>query len=138
MPEEKPFVPNLLSREQLNITRHENFESWYANNVQYEPNEWDLRMLFGILALDDKGKPGIEQHTAMSISWPNVRVMLYFLQLQLAIFERLNGSVRVPQSVWPPEPTPPSDELKAANPAAQDIYDIVKRARDQFVAEVSQ
>ena len=92
-------------------------------------------MLFGILALDDEGKPGIEQHTAMSVSWANIKIMMYFLRLHLAIYERLNGKVRVPQTVWPPEPISPSEELRASNPAAQDVYDIIKRARDQFVAD---
>ena len=135
MPEQVPPTIQPLSRQQLNISRHENFESWYANNIQYEPNDWDMRMLFGILALDDQGNPGIQQHTAMSVSWANLKVMMYFLGVQLAVYERLHEKVRVPRTSWPPEPIPPSDDLKAANPAAQDVYEIIKQARDQWVAE---
>jgi len=29
------------------ITQHENFGSWYANNVQFFQNDFDLRMIFG-------------------------------------------------------------------------------------------
>jgi len=131
MPEESSAPPN----RPLEFTRHENFESWYANNVQFEPNEFDLRMVFG----ENEslgGKRVVQQHTAMSVSWAEAKILAYFLQLHIAAAEKVNGKINVPRSVWPTEPIPPSEELKRENPLAESIYQMAKQMHERFIANL--
>src|SRR5208283_4527680 len=110
--------------QQLEIKRHDNFESWYANNIQFETTEWDLKMIFGLLDFRE-GCLAIEQHTAMSVGWTQAKILAYSLQVHVAIFEKIHGKITVPPTVWPPEPIPPSDELKASNPLAESVYELI-------------
>ena len=113
------------------LRRGEDYESLYANNVQYQPSEWDLRITFGELDQDNHGA-FIEQHTAISIPWLQAKITLYFLALQVGVFELAHGKILVPPAVIPPEPTPPTGDLQD-NPLANQIYEYVKKMRQQFV-----
>src|ERR1700683_826897 len=95
------------------FTRHENFESWYANNVQFHPSEWDLKLIFGELDWppDAKGRVVVQQHTAISMSWRQAKILNYFLSLQIEFHESQMGKIGIPQSIMPPEPDPPSEDL---------------------------
>jgi len=114
--------------------RHENFENWYANNIQYFPSEWDLKMVFGQLDWKD-GNMLIEQHTAMAIAWTQVKLMIYFLTLQVGIYEMQYGKIKIPPSVRPPEPILPSGDLKD-NPIANQVYEFIKQERERFNASL--
>jgi hypothetical protein len=69
--------------------RHENFESWYSNNVQIQPTEWDLKLFFGEMEVQDR-TVFVQQHTAIVQSWLQVKIMHYFLTLQLGVYELTN------------------------------------------------
>ncbi|HEY4901438.1 MAG TPA: DUF3467 domain-containing protein [Terriglobales bacterium] len=130
MPEEKP-----PRTPQTGITKHDNFESWYANNVQFYPSEWDLRMVFGELDMSEGGAI-VQQHTAMTVAWVQAKLMQYFLTLQLGVYEMTHGKIPVPDGILPPEPTPPTGELEH-DPVAIQVYEYIKKARDQFMASLS-
>jgi hypothetical protein len=115
------------------IVRHENFESWYANNVQFYPTQTDLKLVFGEMDWPT-GKPIIQQHTAMTVTWLQAKIMHYFLVLQLGIYEMQNGKIAVPPALFPPEPQPPSEEDLKGFPQAMQVYEFVKKAREQFIA----
>jgi len=129
MPDEEimPSVPR-----QLEFTRHDNFESWYANNIQFESSEWDLKMIFGELDLRG-GKTVAQQHTAMTISWPQAKILAYFLQVHLAIWEKINGKIMVPVSVWPQKPAAPPTELVEQTPATQAAFQIIDKIYEEFI-----
>ena len=115
--------------------RHENFESWYTNNIQFHPTEWDLKLIFG--EIDWQGNSAIvQQHTAMSVAWLQVKLMQYFLNLQIGIYEMQHGTIKVPSSVLPPEPQPPSDEDLKKYPFAYQAYEYIKKAREQFISSL--
>ncbi len=118
---------------QLGFVRHENFESWYANNVQFYPTEFDLRMIFGEY---DVANLSVQQHTAMTVSWVQAKIILYFLTLQLGIYEMSHEQIKIPPGIFPPEPEPPSGDL-ANDPAAREVYEYIKRIREQLVASQS-
>lgn len=133
-----PKAPTVEQPAQQGLTfeRHENFESWYANNVQFQASEWDLKFIFGELD-QSGGKPTVIQHTSIVQSWLQAKIMHYFFTLQLGAFEMLHGKIPVPPSVMPPEPTPPDGDLKD-DPAAQQIYEYIKKVREVFLAQQSQ
>jgi hypothetical protein len=97
--------------------RDEDFESLYANNVRFEPSVWDLKLLFGEID-QSSGQVIIDQHTAIAIPWMTAKLMAYFLEMNLVIYEADNGYIRLPRSVIPPpldlSGAPPNPSLKWA------------------------
>jgi hypothetical protein len=122
--------------QKVTFLRHENFESWYANNIQYVPSEWDLKLIFGEIEPHPDGTIAVLQHTAIVQSWLQAKLMHYWLTLQLAIYEQAHGTIPVPMSVMPPEPTPPEGNLKD-DPATQKAYEYIKKAREQFFTSLA-
>src|SRR5580698_4093433 len=84
--------------------RNENYEALYANNVQFESTEWDLKMIFGELDMGRKDGAGVEQHTAITVPWAQAKLLIYYLQLNVGIYEKIFGKIKIPDSVLPPEP----------------------------------
>ena len=115
--------------------RHENFESWYSNNVQIQPTEWDLKLFFGEMEVQDR-TVFVQQHTAIVQSWLQVKIMHYFLTLQLGAYELTHGKIPVPQSVIPAEPVPPSGDLDT--PDTRTLYEYMKKVRDEFIASLTE
>ena len=129
-------MPEDKEQQSPQFMRHENYETWYANNVQYHPSEWDLKLVFGELDSRD-GNVIIQQHTAISVAWLQAKIMHYFLTVQLGVFEMGHGKIPVPTSVAPIEPTPPTGEM-ANDPFAKRVYEYIKKAREEFMAAQSQ
>jgi hypothetical protein len=115
------------------FTRHENFENWYANNVQYESSEWDLKMIFGQLD-QSGGQRTVEQHTAMTMSWQQAKICAYYLRVNILLAEMLYGKISLPLSIWPVEPTPPTEKEQIEAPLAQAAYELLKQVYDEWVA----
>ncbi len=117
------------------FTRHENFESWYTNNIQFYPTDWDLKLIFGELDWppEAKGNLIVQQHTGMSMSWRQAKILHYFLALQIEFHEMQSGKIEIPAGIMPPEPEPPSAEL-ASNSEAVRFYEFAKKARENLVA----
>jgi len=120
----------------LQFKHAEEFASLYANNVQLEQSVWDLKMIFGEL---DQSQPGglVEQHTAVSVSWIQAKLLSYFLNLHVEAHELVNGKIRVPDEVLPPEPVTPSGEW-AKNPHARAVFELINRRREEFIASLGQ
>lgn len=127
-----PDTPNVAEQQHQMFVRDENYESLYANNIQFHPSEWDLRLVFGELDLQD-GKLIIEQHTSMAMPWLQAKLMLYFLLLQVGVYEMSHGKIPIPTTVMPPEPTPPEGGMKD-DPFARRVYEYIKRTREDFFA----
>jgi hypothetical protein len=125
-------MPDATVEQQPTFIRHENFESWYTNNIQYHPSEWDLKLIFGELDWRD-GNMVVQQHTAMSMAWLQVKIMHYFLTLQLGIYELAHGRISVPPSVAPIEPPRPTGQLEN-DELAHRIHEFIKNTREQFMA----
>src|ERR1039458_7290787 len=75
-----------------------------------------------------------QQHTAIVQSWLQVKIMHYFLTLQLGAYELTQGKTPVPQSVIPAEPVPPSGDLDT--PDTRMLYEYMKKVRDEFIASL--
>jgi hypothetical protein len=108
----------------------------YANHIYYESSSWDLKLIFGQLD-QSGGTVKVVQHSAITVPWPLVKTMVYWLRGHIETHELTNGKIHVPPPVIPPEPPPPSEEVKNSEPTAEAVYAIFKRLRDEFVASLN-
>jgi hypothetical protein len=127
MPDEQTLTP----QPQVTLTRHDNFESWYSNNIQFKPTEWDLKAIFGEMEPQTDGGVTVQQHTAIVLTWLQAKIMHYFLGVQLGIYELTHGKIPIPQSVMPTEVAPPSGNLDT--PDTRQLYEYMKKFREQFI-----
>jgi hypothetical protein len=116
----------------VKFERTEDFVSEYANNVRFETTVHDLKMVFGQTDLNT-GKEVIEQHTGITIPWSLVRLMIYFLRVNLDIHESQVGKAPIPPFQAPPPP-PELSPTEAKEPNARKIYELVKKAHDDIIA----
>lgn len=70
----------------------EEFENLYANNVLFEANAFDLRIIFGQFKSGPKGEPEIEQHTAVAIPWSVAKIACMYLAMNIIGFEADHGA----------------------------------------------
>ena len=110
----------------LDHRKGEEFARYYANNVYFESNAWDLTIKFG-QSDPSQGPNVIVQHAAVTLPWPQIKVMLYFLQLHFMAYEADHGRCKVPKGVIPAPPSGADsgsmfrqfyDDFIAANPEA--------------------
>jgi len=119
----------------LEARRHENYENWYSNNVQFQQSEWDLKLVFGQLDWSEDHYV-VEQHTAITMAWLQAKLVFYFLSIQLGVYEMSHGKIPIPLGAMPPEPLPPTEE-QAKDPFVVQMYEYMKKRREQFIAEQS-
>jgi hypothetical protein len=136
-----PTPVTLFPPPAMDFRRDEDFVARYANNVQFEGTIWDMKLIFGLL--DQRGilkgdlKPVVEQHTSISLSWPEIKLLIFLLQLHLAGYEMENGKVKLHPSVIPPEPPtalpPPFD-----TPKNRESMELIRKMRAEFIAHLSE
>lgn len=102
------------------------FES-YANHVLFEPTAWDIKLTFGKI----EGVNTVVQDVSVRLPWSQIKVGIYFLQVQLAFHEIANGKVHVPKGVINP-PLPPTEDQEKDAPLTRKIYDHVQEIFRQF------
>src|ERR1700683_1193430 len=83
----------------------EDFRSRYANNARFEATVFDLKILFGETDLKT-GSEIVQQHTAVTIPWALVKVLIYWLQVNFEVTEATVGKVAIPPTQIPPPPVP--------------------------------
>jgi hypothetical protein len=120
----------------FDIRRSEDFFALYANNVQLEGNAFDLKLTFGILDVRNPLKPGVEQLVSINLAWPEVKVLLYYMNLHLKGYETENGNVKVPASALPPD-VPSTIPPQFDNPQAREALELMRRLRAEFVDGLS-
>jgi hypothetical protein len=126
------------------IRRDVDFVSRYANNVQVESNAFDLKLTFGILdqrsaMRDPNSPPSVEQHTAINLSWPEVKLVIFWMQVHLAGFEADNGKVKIANNALPPE-IPANAHEQISDPRAREAarvgLEAVRKLRADFIASL--
>lgn len=120
------------SQKGLQLKYDEDFASLYANNVRFESSVWDLKLLFGQLDQSTGGEV-IELHTSMTIPWPTAKLMLYYLNVNIALHEIENGKISVNPRVFPTIPAPFPPELES-NELAKAAHEIASKMRAEFVS----
>lgn len=126
------------ARPNVDVRRDESkFSSAYANSVIVESNVFDMKLTFGLLDQRDPQRATINQFLSINISWVEVKLLLYWMQVHLASHELENGKVRVPPQTFPPEipaePPPPFN-----NPMGREAFEVLRKMRAEFVAKESE
>ena len=108
----------------------------YANNIYYESSSWDLKLIFGQLD-QSEGKVKVVQHSAITVPWAQVKLMVYWLKGQIEAHELVNGKIHIPPPVIPSPLPPLTEDMKKSDPNAEAVYDIFKRLHDEFVSNLN-
>ena len=106
----------------------------YANHVYYEASSWDLKLVFGQMD-QHEGPAKIIQHSAITVPWPLVKIMIYWLKGHVEAHELVNGKIHVPPPVIP-TPAVLTEEIKKLDPNAEAVYAMFNRLRDEFIASL--
>jgi hypothetical protein len=113
--------------------KSDDFTSRYANNVQFEPTLFDLKVIFGSTDLSAT-PPTVRQHTAIALSWAEVKVLAYFLQAHLVGHETQVGRiVLVPDVVLPPTEEIPATATPWQRAAWKKIFDATNKLYQEFM-----
>src|SRR6266851_907863 len=94
--------------------KNEEMTTDYANNVMFEPSIWDLKLIFGEFS---QRTGSVDWHTSITLPWAQVKLMIYYLQANVAAYEINEGKIRVPNPALPPE-WPVITPEQAENPKA--------------------
>ncbi|AKS23495.1 hypothetical protein ABH19_06640 [Leptospirillum sp. Group II 'CF-1'] len=136
---EKITVPPISSSSDPEQIRRDEevFISSYANHILVESNPFDLKLIFGLLDHRNPLKPAVDQFSSVNIPWTEVKLLIYFLKLHLAVYELENGKVKIPATVLPPEipPTPPPE---LDNPQGRAAFDLLRKMRAEFIASLTE
>jgi hypothetical protein len=116
----------------IDFSRSESFRNEYSNNSLLQSSARDLKILFGELD-QTKGPNTVLQHTGITLSWPQAKVMSYYLQIHLAIHELEYGRTTLPKGVIVDVPEP-SPEMIKQYPQALEVYEAVLKLHDAFLA----
>jgi hypothetical protein len=127
-------MPETVGMPPLELLRHENFENWYANNVQFYQSEWDLKLVFG--QLDWRNDHfAVEQHTGITMAWLQAKLLLHYLSIQVGVYELSHGKIPIPAGALPSDPIPPTPE-QAKEPFINQMYEYMKKRQEEFLAEL--
>jgi hypothetical protein len=70
---------------------------------------WDLRIFFGQLIPGGRGEVG--WHSDVTLPWAHAKLMHLYLGINLGLYERENGKIKVPPGVLPPVMASPPSEI---------------------------
>ena len=107
------------------------FFTVYANNVQFELQALDLRMLFG----QTRQGQSPEQQGVVIVSWPEAKLTAHFLALNLALYEGISGKITIPPDMIPSEPPPLTPEQEK-DPIAKAIHATSARLHRELLASL--
>ncbi len=113
----------------------EEFFSFYTNNIQIQQTVFDLKLIFGELVQSQGKLAYVDQHSSVTMSWVQAKLLLYFLQLNMIAFEDINGKIKIPPELIPPEIVPIAEDNKDT-PQAQALYELLKKFREQFISSL--
>ena len=124
--------PNLA----IPTIRMPEFVSRYSNNIRFESYGMDLKLIFG-QSDQASGSEVIEQHTAITLSWAQIKLAIYYLQVQLMVYE---GQTQKPVSIHPVSipaafPNEPPAEVKS-DPHAKETLEKLRQLREEFIASL--
>jgi hypothetical protein len=118
----------------LSYRATDDFIARYANHTFLESSLYDLKLVFG--QSDQKAGPSvINQHTAITISWPQVKILLYFLRSNLAGYELVHGKVALEPGIVNPPPDRPPTIPNVKQDLVDKVWAVSKTMYDEFMKE---
>jgi len=100
--------------------------------VIFEPNAWDLKIIFGQLD-QTSGTTMVKQHLAVTIPWAQAKLALFWLRMQVEGMEELAGKIALRKDVLPPE-LPALTAEQENDPAWRKIREAYGKAREELFA----
>jgi hypothetical protein len=116
---------------EMKIRRDDTFRSLYANNIGFLATPWDFRLIFGLQEQNEKGELYVQQHTAITVSWGEAKLIAFLMNLHIRAFEVANGPLKLPKEGIPEVPPIP-DELKE-DKTVQEQYRTMLKMRDDLL-----
>jgi hypothetical protein len=129
MPDTKQITP---STGIAPFQRTDDFVEGYANNLRFEPTVYDLKIIFGETD-QSSGTETTQQHTAITLPWALVKLALFFLEVNVAIHELVNGKIMIPPNQIP---APPNPIFPENDPNAAKAFEIVEKIREDFLSRL--
>lgn len=119
--DDKTIAPPIIPAAEIVRQQTEDFVSRYANYAHLQSSLWDLRISFGQVDTESGNKVPI--NVSVTLPWPQVKVLAYFIGVHLSAHEADNGRIRIPPGIIPPAPEQTSfrklyEDFIAANPEA--------------------
>jgi len=110
------------------------FTARYANNVYLESSAWDLKLVLG--QLDQSSGETIVQHTAVTMPWPQVKMLAYLLQVHIAMHENRLARVAVPGGlIFKVIGDMPEDFSQQFTNNPEGLWQKLRSLYDAFIAE---
>lgn len=110
--------------------RTADFVNRYANQVTFELNTSDLRIVFGNL---EKNAPS-KYHTAITVTWAEAKILRYLLSQNIAVYEAFEGKVYIPPGMLPSAPPDLKPEQKD-DARAQTIHEAMVNLHSDLLAD---
>jgi len=101
------------------------YESVYANNHMVEISFWDLKVLFG--QVEQHPKFNINYHTAVTMPWAQAKLLGYYLRLQVAWHEAVNGEVKLPSNLVPNKLEATAEDYENMTPEVRAFWELASR-----------
>lgn len=131
MSNEKTSPPQMPEKKGINYRRSEAFFQSYANNVYLLTSNWDLKLIFG--ELDQMQSPNlVVQNGSVTLPWAQVKVLAYFLSLQLTAHEAEFGRLVIPSSIIPEIP---AQRPKGFENVPEETWQQLRKLYATFLAE---
>lgn len=110
----------------------EEFTEEYANSSQFQPSIWDMKIIFGQTDMS-MGPDAILQHTAITIPWSQVKMMIYFLTVNLCFHESKFGRVVLAEGLIPEIPKEMPKPFKDIG-TSEETWKAVREMYEDFLA----
>jgi hypothetical protein len=127
--ETAPKVPQLEMRRDPKT-----FIAGYANNVMVESNTFDLRLVFGVLDQRNPLKAAVDQFAGINLSWPEVKLLIFWMQIHVAGFEKENGKIKIPTTALPPDVGSSILPTQLDNEKGRESIELIRKMRADFIA----
>jgi hypothetical protein len=119
----------------IQFERTEQYIASYANSIIFESSAWDLKLIFG--QLDQVSSTTlVKQHLAVTIPWPQAKLALFWLRLQIEVAEiQVRAKIPIRQEFLPPE-LPPLTSEQENDPGTKEFYGLYHKIREEFLASL--
>lgn len=112
------------------VNRSPDFMHRYANQVSFDLNVSDLRIVFGTT---EKNAPSV-YHTAITVTWAEAKILRYLLEQNIKAYELFEGKILIPMGMMPPPPQAPKPEQKD-DTRAQAIHAAMVKLYEDLLAD---
>ena len=130
----QPIVTPVTAKSPLEFRRAtEDFAELYANNVRFESSLWDLKLIFG---QNDQslGPNVVVQHTAITIPWPQVKVLHLGLGLLLAEQESRIGRIKLMKGLIGEIPEQMPQVARDTGNLSEEAWKSLRKLYEDFIA----